>query len=459
MNEIKCPHCGQVFKVDESGYADIVRQVRDDQFSAELRERLDAMRREQEQALELARGKAEARRQQALAERDAQLAELRAKLDAADAAKDMAVRTAQAQSREAIQRDLAAAHEEAANLRSKLREQESAAKLQLAEAVAAAQRERDEARSQLSQERAVSSSRQKQVEAAHELALKQVRDESAALIRYKDEEIERLKDMKARLSTKMVGESLEQHCETEFNRIRMTAFPHAYFEKDNDASEGSKGDFIFREADEDGTELISIMFEMKNENDETASKHKNEDFFAKLDRDRTKKGCEYAILVTMLEPESELYNTGIVDVSYRYPKMYVIRPQFFIPLITLLRNAAQSGMEAKRELAVMRQQNIDVTGFETKMEDFKAKFGKNYELASRQFNTAVDEIDKAIARLNKVKDSLLSSENNLRLANNRAQDLTIRKLTWGNKTMKAKFDEARAAGTIEAESVERVEEE
>ena len=459
MNEIKCPHCGQVFKVDESGYADIVRQVRDDQFSAELRERLDAMRREQEQALELARGKAEARRQQALAERDAQLAELRAKLDAADAAKDMAVRTAQAQSREAIQRDLAAAHEEAANLRSKLREQESAAKLQLAEAVAAAQRERDEARSQLSQERAVSSSRQKQAEAAHELALKQVRDESAALIRYKDEEIERLKDMKARLSTKMVGESLEQHCETEFNRIRMTAFPHAYFEKDNDASEGSKGDFIFREADEDGTELISIMFEMKNENDETASKHKNEDFFAKLDRDRTKKGCEYAILVTMLEPESELYNTGIVDVSYRYPKMYVIRPQFFIPLITLLRNAAQSGMEAKRELAVMRQQNIDVTGFETKMEDFKAKFGKNYELASRQFNTAVDEIDKAIARLNKVKDSLLSSENNLRLANNRAQDLTIRKLTWGNKTMKAKFDEARAAGTIEAESVERVEEE
>ena len=288
------------------------------------------------------------------------------------------------------------------------------------------------------------------MEAAHSLELAQVRKNTDELLRYKDDEIERLKDMKVRLSTKMVGESLEQHCETEFNRLRMTAFPHAYFEKDNDASEGSKGDYIFREADEAGNEIISIMFEMKNENDLTARKHKNEDFFKKLDADRAKKGCEYAILVSLLEPDSELYNTGIVDVSYRYPKMYVIRPQFFIPIITLLRNAAMNSLAYKQELAIVRQQNIDVTNFEAKLSGFQEGFARNFDLASRKFQSAIDEIDATIKHLQKVKDNLLSSENNLRLANDKAQGLTIRKLTWGNKTMKAKFDEARAAAEAKA---------
>ena len=287
----------------------------------------------------------------------------------------------------------------------------------------------------------------RQIETAHALEIEQARKSAQELIRYKDEEIERLRDMKARLSTKMVGETLEQHCETEFNRLRMTAFPNAYFEKDNDASEGTKGDFIFRECDASGNEVISIMFEMKNENDETATKHKNEDFFKKLDHDRRQKGCEYAVLCTLLEPESELYNAGIVDVSYRYEKMYVIRPQFFIPMITLLRNAAMGSLRYKQELAEYKQQNIDVTNFEAKMEKFKNDFGRNYEIASRKFQTAIDEIDKTISHLQKTKEALLSSENNLRLANKKADDLTIRKLTWGNKTMKAAFDEARGAAT------------
>ena len=325
--------------------------------------------------------------------------------------------------------------------------QELMAKMNLSEAVAAAERERDEARAKLTSELAVRDSREEQAKAAHELELAQAKRASDDLIRYKDEEIERLKDMKVRLSTKMVGESLEQHCETEFNRLRMTAFPNAYFEKDNDASEGTKGDFIFRECDASGNEVISIMFEMKNENDETATKHKNEDFFKKLDHDRRQKGCEYAVLCTLLEPESELYNAGIVDVSYRYEKMYVIRPQFFIPMITLLRNAAMGSLRYKQELAEYKQQNIDVTNFEAKMEKFKNDFGRNYEIASRKFQTAIDEIDKTISHLQKTKEALLSSENNLRLANKKADDLTIRKLTWGNKTMKAAFDEARGAAT------------
>ena len=279
-----------------------------------------------------------------------------------------------------------------------------------------------------------------QIEATHSLELEEAKKTATELIRYKDEEIERLRDMKARLSTKMVGETLEQHCETEFN---------AYFEKDNDASDGTKGDFIFRECDEAGNEIVSIMFEMKNESDTTATKHKNEDFFKKLDQDRTKKGCEYAVLVTLLEPESELYNTGIVDVSYRYPKMYVIRPQFFIPLITLLRNAAMNALAYKQELALVRQQNIDVTNFEAKLEDFQGKFQRNYRIASDKFNTAIDEIDKTISHLQKVKENLLSSENNLRLANDKAQDLTIRKLTRGNPTMKEAFERARGEGAAE----------
>ena len=489
MNEIKCPHCGEVFKVDASGYADIVKQVRDAEFSRDLDERVKAVQREGEQALELERSrstaalqKAESQRDaqlveqknaaaqqlaQEVAKRDAQIAELQARLAAADKAQEMALAAAAAESqreldaarseaeraltdyRAKVQEKFSAARaqseQEAEGLRAKLREQELMAKMNLSEAVAAAERERDEARAKLTSELAVRDSREEQAKAAHELELAQTKRANDELIRYKDEEIERLKDMKVRLSTKMVGESLEQHCETEFNRLRMTAFPNAYFEKDNDASEGTKGDFIFRECDASGNEVISIMFEMKNENDETATKHKNEDFFKKLDHDRRQKGCEYAVLCTLLEPESELYNAGIVDVSYRYEKMYVIRPQFFIPMITLLRNAAMGSLRYKQELAEYKQQNIDVTNFEAKMEKFKNDFGRNYEIASRRFQTAIDEIDKTISHLQKTKEALLSSENNLRLANKKADDLTIRKLTWGNKTMKAAFDEARGA--------------
>lgn len=491
MNEIKCPHCGEVFKVDASGYADIVKQVRDAEFSRDLDERVKAVQREGEQALELERSrstaalqKAESQRNaqlveqknaaaqqlaQEVAKRDAQIAELQAKLAAADKAQEMALATAAAEAqrkleaaqneanrklsdyqtevREKFSNAKTQSEREAEGLRAQLREQELSAKMELSKAVAAAERERDEARAKLTSELAVRDSREEQVKAAHELELAQAKRASDDLIRYKDEEIERLKDMKVRLSTKMVGESLEQHCETEFNRLRMTAFPNAYFEKDNDASEGTKGDFIFRECDASGNEVISIMFEMKNENDETATKHKNEDFFKKLDHDRRQKGCEYAVLCTLLEPESELYNAGIVDVSYRYEKMYVIRPQFFIPMITLLRNAAMGSLRYKQELAEYKQQNIDVTNFEAKMEKFKNDFGRNYEIASRKFQTAIDEIDKTISHLQKTKEALLSSENNLRLANKKADDLTIRKLTWGNKTMKAAFDEARGAAT------------
>lgn len=469
MNEIKCPHCGEVFKVDASGYADIVKQVRDAEFSRDLDERVKAVQREGEQALELERSRSTAALQQAksqrnaqlveqkntadqklaqeVAKRDAELAELRAKLEGAAAERESASQRAAVEARANAQKENAELQREIDSLRAQLREQELMAKMNLSEAVAAAERERDEARAKLTSELAVRDSREEQVKAAHELELAQAKRASDDLIRYKDEEIERLKDMKVRLSTKMVGESLEQHCETEFNRLRMTAFPNAYFEKDNDASEGTKGDFIFRECDASGNEVISIMFEMKNENDETATKHKNEDFFKKLDHDRRQKGCEYAVLCTLLEPESELYNAGIVDVSYRYEKMYVIRPQFFIPMITLLRNAAMGSLRYKQELAEYKQQNIDVTNFEAKMEKFKNDFGRNYEIASRKFQTAIDEIDKTISHLQKTKEALLSSENNLRLANKKADDLTIRKLTWGNKTMKAAFDEARGAAT------------
>ncbi len=349
-----------------------------------------------------------------LAARDAQIASLKAQLDAGATQRDLAVTQAVTEARTTFE--------------------EERAKLA---------RDLDAARFELSHEQEVRAAEKQQIETAHALEIEQARKSAQDLIRYKDEEIERLRDMKARLSTKMVGETLEQHCETQFNQRRATAFPHAYFEKDNDASDGTKGDFIFRECDEAGNEIVSIMFEMKNENDTTATKHKNEDFFKKLDSDRKKKDCEYAVLVTLLEPESELYNTGIVDVSYRYEKMYVIRPQFFIPMITLLRNAAMNALAYKQELELVRQQNIDVTEFEERLLGFQEGFNRNYDLASRKFQTAIDEIDTTIKHLQKVKDNLISSENNLRLANDKAQGLTIRKLTWGNKTMKAKFDEAR----------------
>lgn len=531
MNQVTCPKCGTVINLDESDYEGIVRQVRDDQFAHEVEERAASLRREHEQALELARSQAkaeldrtmaaqkaelqealargaaelqeakarsaaelqEARAQGAAAlqeanaassaklaseqaeraaelmrvraEADARVAELSAKLESAVEERESAVKVA-------AQRERMAAQQDAADQKEELREQLAARDAQIAslkaqldagatqrdlavtQAVTEARtsfeeeraklaRDLDAARFELSHEQEVRAAEKQQIETAHALEIEQARKSAQDLIRYKDEEIERLRDMKARLSTKMVGETLEQHCETQFNRLRATAFPHAYFEKDNDASDGTKGDFIFRECDEAGNEIVSIMFEMKNENDTTATKHKNEDFFKKLDSDRKKKGCEYAVLVTLLEPESELYNTGIVDVSYRYEKMYVIRPQFFIPMITLLRNAAMNALAYKQELELVRQQNIDVTEFEEKLLGFQEGFNRNYDLASRKFQTAIDEIDTTIKHLQKVKDNLISSENNLRLANDKAQGLSIRKLTWGNKTMKAKFDEAR----------------
>lgn len=531
MNQITCPKCGTAINLDESDYEGIVRQVRDDQFAHEVEERAASLRREHEQALELARSQAKAELdrvmaaqkaelQEALsrssaelqavkarsaselqearaasaaalqqaqsagaaqlakeqsertaelmrvrAEADARIAELSAKLESAVEERESAVRVA-------AQRERMVAQQDAADQKEELREQLAARDAQIAslkaqldagatqrdlavtQAVTEARttfeeeraklaRDLDAARFELSHEQEVRAAEKQQIETAHALEIEQTRKSTQDLIRYKDEEIERLRDMKARLSTKMVGETLEQHCETQFNQLRATAFPHAYFEKDNDASDGTKGDFIFRECDEAGNEIVSIMFEMKNENDTTATKHKNEDFFKKLDSDRKKKGCEYAVLVTLLEPESELYNTGIVDVSYRYEKMYVIRPQFFIPMITLLRNAAMNALAYKQELELVRQQNIDVTEFEEKLLGFQEGFNRNYDRASRKFQTAIDEIDTTIKHLQKVKDNLISSENNLRLANDKAQGLSIRKLTWGNKTMKAKFDEAR----------------
>lgn len=531
MNQITCPKCGTVISLDESDYEGIVRQVRDDQFAHELEERAASLRREHEQALELARSQAKAELdrvmatqkaelQEALArssaelqevkarsaselqearaasaaalqqaqsagaaqlakeqsertaelmrvraEADARIAELSAKLESAVEERESAVRVAAQRERMAAQQDAAGQKEELreqlasrdaqiASLKAQLDAGATQRDLAVTQAVTEARttfeeeraklaRDLDAARFELSHEQEVRAAEKQQIETAHALEIEQARKSAQDLIRYKDEEIERLRDMKARLSTKMVGETLEQHCETQFNQLRMTAFPRAYFEKDNDASDGTKGDFIFRECDEAGNEIVSIMFEMKNENDTTATKHKNEDFFKKLDSDRKKKGCEYAVLVTLLEPESELYNTGIVDVSYRYEKMYVIRPQFFIPMITLLRNAAMNALAYKQELELVRQQNIDVTEFEEKLLGFQEGFNRNYDLASRKFQTAIDEIDTTIKHLQKVKDNLISSENNLRLANDKAQGLTIRKLTRNNPTMKAAFAEAR----------------
>jgi hypothetical protein len=344
--------------------------------------------------------------------------------------KQAASKLAEATLENELQRAAATKDTEIQGLKAKLDAIEVAQKLAITEAVSTVEKERDELKGGL--ERA---------ELEKQLAEKSLKDKYETQIKDRDDAIERLRDMKARLSTKMVGETLEQHCETAFNRIRATAFPMAYFEKDNDARAGSKGDYIFRDSDEAGTEVVSIMFEMKNENDKTASKKKNEDFLKDLDNDRTAKGCEYAVLVSLLEPDSELYNSGIVDVSHRYRKMYVVRPQFFIPIITLLRNAAHNSLKYRTELALVKAQNIDITNFENELEEFKTGFARNYELASRKFKTAIEEIDKTIDHLQKTKDALLGSENNLRLANNKADDLTVKKLTKGNPTMAEKFAE------------------
>ncbi len=395
MHEIICPHCHKAFKVDETGYADILKQVRDKEFEQQLHERLALAERDKRNAVELATMKVASEQQKAAASKDAEIQALRAQVQNAALAQ----------------------------------------KLAITEAVAAVEKEREALRNGL--ERA---GLEKQ------LAEKAMRDRYETQIKDRDEAIERLRDMKARLSTKMVGETLEQHCETEFNRIRATAFPRAYFEKDNDARSGSKGDFIFRDMDESGQEIVSIMFEMKNESDRTATKGRNEDFLKELDKDRQEKGCEYAVLVSLLEPDSELYNTGIVDMFHRYPKMYVVRPQFFIPIITLLRNAAMNSLQYKTELALVKAQNIDITNFESQLETFKTAFAKNYDLAGRHFETAIEEIDKSIKHLQKTKEALLGADRNLRLANDKAQDVTIKKLTRGNPTMAGKFAELKGRG-------------
>lgn len=427
MNEIICPHCQKAFKIDEAGYADILKQVRNADFEQQLHDRLELAEREKAAAVELAEAKLSAELQHASAGKDAEIKELQERLKSGEVAQRLAVTEA-----------LSPKDAEIEQLKAKLANIEIVQKLALSEAVHVVQKECDKLKNSLE-----TAALEKQIS---EKALKDVFE---IQIKDRDEAIERLKDMKARLSTKMVGETLEQHCDTEFNRIRATAFPRAYFEKDNNAREGSKGDFVFRDFDDSGTEFVSVMFEMKNETDTSATKSRNEDFFAKLDKDRNEKGCEYAVLVSLLEPDSELYNSGIVDVSHRFPKMYVVRPQFFIPMITLLRNAALNTLEYKSELALVRAQNIDITNFEDELEQFKAGFGKNFDLASRRFHTAIEEIDKSISHLQKTKEALLGCDRNLRLANDKAQDVTIKKLTRGNPTMAAKFSELPTAPKAE----------
>ncbi len=461
MHEINCPHCKKAFKVDEAGYADILKQVRNGEFEQQLHERLELAEKDKLKAIELATARADSELQKSAAAKDAQIQGLMAKLDAGEVARQLAVaeaRSALEKERDTLANELAQTklaqqatakladatlvHElqkaaaakdtQIQGLAAQLAAVEMAQKLAVAEAVSPVAQERDQLRGGL--ERAA---------LEKQLAEKALKDKYETQIKDRDDAIERLRDMKARLSTKMVGETLEQHCETEFNRLRAAAFPKAYFEKDNDARSGSKGDFIFRELDDAGTEVVSIMFEMKNESDGTATKNKNEDFLKELDKDRATKGCEYAVLVSLLEPDSELYNTGIVDVGHRFPKMYIVRPQFFLPMITLLRNAAMNSLQYRSELALVRAQNVDITNFEGKLETFKAAFAKDYELGSRHFQTAIDEIDKSIIHMQKTKDALLSTVRSLRLANDKAQDVTIKKLTRGNPTMAAKFDELK----------------
>ena len=440
MNEIKCPHCGEMFTIDEAGFAAILKQVRDAEFDKEVRRHEQLLTSEKQQAVQLAVAEALAKAQGDAAQKEARIAELEARLQAEQRERESQQRLAHAERERALADAAAAKDVRIVELEQRVEAQgrafEAEKKLAVEQARSALERERDALAAQVALKDAEKSRCESALKEQLAIELKAKDD----IIAYKDGEIERYKDMKARLSTKMVGESLEQHCETEFNKIRAAAFPRAYFEKDNDASEGSKGDFIFRECDEEGNEIVSIMFEMKNESDDSSHRHKNEDFFKKLDADRRKKGCEYAVLVTLLEPESELYNQGIVDVSYRFEKMYAIRPQFFLPMISILRNAALNSMAYKAELAVVRNQNIDITNFEEQMETFKSGFARNYDLASRKFQTAIDEIDKTILHLQKTKDALVSSENNLRLANNKAQDLTIKRLTRNNPTMKAAFE-------------------
>ena len=420
-NTVKCPSCKEVFKVDDSVYTDIVKQVRDQQFQDELSNRLEAAKNEKLSALQLKEAELKNEFQEQLAKKQSEIDLLEQK------------------SKSDLIEQLSKKDSKIKDLESTINQSETETKLALSDAVKDIEKERD----QLANDLKAKDTEMVLNEKSLQEGFKRELDHVAKDIQLKEEEIERLKDFKQKLSTKMIGETLEQHCETEFNKLRATAFQNAYFEKDNDSSQGTKGDYIFRENDDNDNEIISIMFEMKNEGDETASKKKNEDFFAKLDKDRRDKGCEYAVLVSLLESDNEFYNTGIVDVSYKYPKMYVIRPQFFIPIITLLRNAGMKSLEYKQELITIRNQNIDITNFEDNMENFKNAFANNFDLAKRQFGNAIKEIDNSISHLNKIKDSLTKSERNLRLANDKAEDLTIKKLTYNNPTMKEKFNDLK----------------
>ncbi|MBT3024762.1 MAG: DUF2130 domain-containing protein [Candidatus Thiodiazotropha sp. (ex Lucina aurantia)] len=417
MNEIICPNCKKAFKIDEAGYADILKQVRDSDFQHQLDERLTLAEKEKLNAVELASTTVKSKMQKDVSAKDAEIKELKAKLEGGEVAKNLAVSEAIAKKDAEIQQ-----------LATKLETFKVEQKLVITEAISSVEKERDNLVNKLEAK-----------DTEHKLLESNMKETHGSELKAKDELIAYYKDFKAKLSTKMLGETLEQHCEISFNSIRATAFPNAYFEKDNDASSGSKGDYVFKDSDGDGTEIVSIMFEMKNEGDETATKKKNEDFLKELDKDRNEKGCEYAVLVSLLESDNELYNNGIVDVSHRHPKMYVVRPQFFIPIITLLRNAAQNSLKYKSELAQVRAQNIDITNFESQLDEFKTAFGRNWRLASDGFEEAVKRIDEAIKDLEKTKQALHKSANNLRLANDKAEDLTIKKLTRGNPTMVEKF--------------------
>ncbi len=460
MQELRCPNCGEVFQVDESGYDQIARQVRDQEFSKEIERREKELEANRDRELALIRMQEEKEYAAGLTKKEAEIAakeqliaELQAKLEAGETAKSLAVREAVEKKNQELsgearahaeilmkkEAELAARDRRIAELQAKLDAGDTAKQLAVAQAV----EQKNEELSQKTAEIADLRGELKTKETENRLNESTLREQYEEKLRHKDEEIEFHKNFKARLSTKMIGESLEQHCMSQFNSLRMTAFPNAYFEKDNDARTGSKGDFIYRECAEDGTEFISIMFEMKNEADTTATKHKNEDFFKELDKDRREKGCEYAILVSLLEIDNEFYNNGIVDVSYKYPKMYVIRPQFFIPIITLLRNAARNSLQYRQELQIVRNQQVDILHFEENMNAFKEGFARNYRLASEKFQTAIDEIDKTIDHLQKAKAALLSSENNLRLANNKADELSIKKLTKNAPSVRAMFDELK----------------
>ena len=428
MHEIKCPHCHTAFTVNEASYADILNQVRTQEFQTEIHERLQQAQMQFQSDMQLAQAQAQNQFDKILADKNHEIAALSNQINAYE--KDSKLAAAEIEGR--LKAQIAEQDKLIAELKAQAKSLETAKnmekELEITKAVAEKERELGNLNTQL-----MLQSKENQLEK------QSLREKYEAELKQKDETIAFYKDFKARQSTKMIGESLEQHCETEFNRIRTTAFPQAIFGKDNDAKTGSKGDYIYRETDEEGNEIISIMFEMKNENDETATKKKNEQFFKELDKDRREKNCEYAVLVSLLEADSDLYNNGIVDVSYAYPKMYVVRPQFFIPIVSLLRNAALNSLKYKQELAQMRAQNIDITHFEEDLDKFKTDFARNYELASRKFQTAIDEIDKTISHLQKTKEALLSSENNLRLANNKATDLTVKKLVRKNPTMKAAF--------------------